>query len=202
MNGNDLRWQRTHEQIKLAFIHELRRKNFNQVTVTSLIKTAKISRRAFYLHYQDKFDLLKQLEQSLVKQLTTAFSVDHRHFLNSFTDKSALWQQNYFFLTNVLTLIDQERPLFKALLSKRGDPQFTEQLWDLTAQELDTRIDLYHAHFTDQIPAKYAQVLIVDGIIGMVKAWIANPHPESVKNFSRILTNSQLVAPLNLISNQ
>lgn len=50
---NDLRWRRTHEQIKLGFIKELSQQPFEQLTISALIKTAGISRRAFYMHYAE-----------------------------------------------------------------------------------------------------------------------------------------------------
>lgn len=196
---NDLRWRRTHEQIKQSFIKELTRQPFEQLTVNSLITTAKISRRAFYLHYLDKYDLRSQLEEGLINQLNAAFDKDHQHFLKDLQNKEALWQEYTVLLTNVLTLIDHERQLFRVLLSPNGDPHFRQQLWQLVAKEIDTRVSLYDAHFTDKLPCHYAKVMIVDGLIGLVEAWLNNPHPEGVEHFSRILTASQLIAPLGLL---
>lgn len=196
---NDLRWRRTHEQIKQGFIKELSHQSFEQLTISSLIKTTKISRRAFYMHYADKYDLRTQLEKELVQQLKAAFDEDHQHFLQDLENKQALWQQYTVLLTNVLTLINHERQLFRVLLSANGDAHFKQQLWKLVADEIDTRVNLYNAHFTDKLPRHYALVMIVDGLIGLIEAWLNNPHPESVEHFSQILTASQLIAPLNLL---
>lgn len=196
---NDLRWRRTHEQIKQGFISELTHHSFEQLTISSLIKTSKISRRAFYMHYTDKYDLRARLEEELVQQLKDAFNEDHQHFLQDLENKQALWQQYTILLTNVLTLINHERRLFRVLLSINGDAHFKQRLWQLIADEIDTRVTLYHAHFTDKLPRQYALVMIVDGLIGLIEAWLNNPHPESVEHFSQILTASQLIAPLNLL---
>lgn len=196
---NDLRWRRTHERIKQGFIRELTHQSFEQLTISSLIKTAKISRRAFYMHYADKYALRAQLEDELVQQLKAAFDEDHQHFLQDLKNKQALWQQYTVLLTSVLTLINRERQLFRVLLSANGDPHFKQQLWKLIADEIDTRVELYNAHFTDKLPRHYALVMIVDGLISLIEAWLNNPHPESVEHFSQILTASQLIAPLNLL---
>lgn len=196
---NDLRWRRTHEQIKLGFIKELSQQPFEQLTISSLIKTAGISRRAFYMHYADKYDLRAQLEAGLIQQLEAAFEKDHEHFLQDLKNQQALWQQYTVLLTNVLTLINQERQLFRVLLSANGDAHFIQRLRELVAGEIDTRVALYHAHFTDKLPRQYALVMIVDGLLGLIMAWLNNPHPESVEHFSQILTASQLIAPLNLL---
>lgn len=199
VSKNDLRWRRTHEQIKQGFINELTHRSFEQLTISTLIKTAKISRRAFYMHYADKYDLREQLESHLIARLKAAFEEDHRHFLHDLNNQQALWKQYTILLTNVLTLINQERQLFRVLLSTNGDAHFYKQLWDLVASEIDTRVTLYHAHFTDKLPRHYALVMIVDGLMGLILAWLNNPHPESVEHFSQILTASQLIAPLNLL---
>lgn len=199
VSKNDLRWQRTHEQIKQSFITELTHQSFEQLTISTLIKTAKISRRAFYMHYADKYDLRQQLEEHLVTQLTTAFDEDHQHFLHDLSNQQALWKQYTILMTNALTLINQERQLFRVLLSANGNAHFYKQLWNLIANEIDTRVALYHAHFTDKLPRHYALVMIVDGLMGLILAWLNNPHPESVEHFSQILTASQLIAPLNLL---
>ena len=131
--------------------------------------------------------------------MKAAFSEDHQYFLQDLKNKQALWQQYTILLTTVLTLINRERQLFRVLLSANGDAPFKQQLWKLVADEIDTRVDLYNAPFTDKLPRHYALVMIVDGLIGLIEAWLNNPHPESVEHFSQILTASQLIAPLNLL---
>lgn len=199
MDKNDLRWQRTKSQIKSGFIKELEKRPYSQITITGLVKTTKISRRTFYLHYQDKADLLHRLEDSLLQQLQAAFNEDHQRFRHALDNQKILWQQNYLFLTSVFTTINHERQLFRVLMSNNGDPLFTQQMWQLISTEIDNRAVLYNAHLTAKIPNRYAKVLIVDALIGLVQSWLNNPHPESVEHFSRIVTASQFIAPFNLL---
>lgn len=199
VDKNDLRWQRTKNQIKAGFIKELDRRPYSQLTITRLVKAAKISRRAFYLHYQDKADLLRHLETGLLQQLQDAFSEDHQRFRHALDNQEILWQQNYLFLTSVFTTINHERQLFRALMSNNGDPLFTQQMWQLISTEIDNRAALYNAHLTAKIPNRYAKVLIVDALIGLVQSWLNNPHPESVEHFSQIVTASQFIAPFDLL---
>lgn len=198
-NKNDLRWRRTSERLKQAFIQELQQHSFNEVTVSQLIQTAHLSRRTFYLHYQDKFDFLNKLENHLYEQLNQAFEEDHQTFLIKLNDKPKLWQQNYLFINNILRFVHQERNLFRALLSVNGDPNFTQKCRSLIMNEIRERVRLYNAHFSNQIPENYALPMITDGLIGLLDAWLNNAHPESVEHFAKIMTNSQLVAPLELL---
>lgn len=198
-NTNDLRWQRSQEKIKRALVEELQIKSFDHLTVAAIVKRAHMSRRTFYLHYEDKFDLLKHLEDDLVTEIKRAFNHDQEHFKRLLDDRPALWQQNYLLINQTLQVIDQERKLCQVLLSANGDPHFREISWHLVTDEINARIQLYHAHFSSRIPKQYAEELITAGVIGLIQAWLNNPHPESVDHFSQILTDSQLIAPLDLL---
>jgi len=63
MPGNfkkdDLRVEKTIRAIQKAFFKTLGYRNFSQITVNALCEEAQISRRTFYLHFNDKYDLLK-----------------------------------------------------------------------------------------------------------------------------------------------
>ena len=58
----DLRISRTHKMIKEAFFELMDSIGFEKITVQGLTKKAMISRTTFYLHYQDKYDLLDKIE--------------------------------------------------------------------------------------------------------------------------------------------
>lgn len=205
MNKNDLRWQRTEFQIKKAFIESLARRPFYQLTITDLIHRAKISRRAFYLHYVDKYDLLDNLEHDLLQQLQKALQLDHQNFIQTLTKRGALQHrrdlqhQTLATLEHVLEVIERERSLMRGLLSDHGDPRFVRQLRKLVARELHSRVKMYHAHLTQQIPQRYAEEIFVGQIIELTRSWLDNPHPESVARFAEILAASRLIAPLDLL---
>ena len=63
MHGNfrkdDLRVNKTLNAIQKAFAELLGRSSFGRITVNALCEEAQISRRTFYMHFSDKYDLLK-----------------------------------------------------------------------------------------------------------------------------------------------
>lgn len=65
MNKNDLRYQKTDEAIRNAFLEYVEDASFDTVHVSDICKRAGISRRAFYSHYDDKYGLLAALFQKL-----------------------------------------------------------------------------------------------------------------------------------------
>lgn len=72
-------------------------------------------------------------------------------------------------------------------------------IWDLVTKEINTRIKLCHARFSPKIPQHYAEELVTAGIMGLIQTWLNQRHPESVDHFAQILTDSQLIAPLDLL---
>lgn len=65
MNKNDIRFMKTDEAIRNAFIECVEGGSLDSVHVNNICAMAGISRRAFYAHYIDKYDLLDSLFQKL-----------------------------------------------------------------------------------------------------------------------------------------
>lgn len=62
---NDVRYKAAEEKIRTAFYELLREEGFQKVTVRMIVERAGINRSTFYLHYQDKYDLLESIEEEL-----------------------------------------------------------------------------------------------------------------------------------------
>lgn len=65
----DLRIKRTQKSIKNAFYELIEEKGFDHISVKDITERAMISRNTFYLHYNDKFDLLNKVCDELVFKL-------------------------------------------------------------------------------------------------------------------------------------
>ena len=102
-------------------------------------------------------------------------------------------------MNGIIGAIDQERDLYKVLFSNNGDQRFWQKLRAILTKEIRSRAQLYNVHLTDKIPSYYAQELLIDGLLSLIRAWIDNPHPESVEHFSKILNFSQMLAPIDLL---
>lgn len=64
---NDRRVIRTKNALREAFIEIVKEKNYENVTVEDITSRANVGRTTFYLHYQDKEDLLlEELEEQLL----------------------------------------------------------------------------------------------------------------------------------------
>lgn len=64
-NKNDIRYLATQERIEEAFWGLLADRGFQKVTVRALSERSGINRGTFYLHAEDKYDLLSQVEDRM-----------------------------------------------------------------------------------------------------------------------------------------
>ena len=141
-----------------------------------------------------------KLEQKLFDDLKINFQKERQSIIRKVVkDKTDLWRKNYLFLNGIIGAIDQERDLYKVLFSNNGDQRFWQKLRAILTKEIRSRAQLYNVHLTDKITSYYAQELLIDGLLSLIRAWIDNPHPESVEHFSKILNFSQMLAPIDLL---
>lgn len=65
----DRRIVRSQKLIQEAFLALLTEKEFDEITVKDVTERADISRKTFYLHYVDKYDLLDVIINKLIEEL-------------------------------------------------------------------------------------------------------------------------------------
>lgn len=66
----DKRIRYTKMFLKESLIKKLKEKPISRITVTELSEDAEINRATFYAHYSDQFDLLQQIEQDFISDIS------------------------------------------------------------------------------------------------------------------------------------
>ena len=61
----------TKEDIKEALIQLLSEERFDTISISKLCKRAGINRGTFYLHYQDKYQMVESLKKEIISQLSS-----------------------------------------------------------------------------------------------------------------------------------
>ena len=77
--------RKTKQLIQKSFVQILENKSFEAITIGDITKTAQINRGTFYLHFQDKFDLLDQIEQQLFRDIGNHIDELQSHYLSTHT---------------------------------------------------------------------------------------------------------------------
>ncbi len=72
----DRRIRKTKSSIKQAFTKLLQEKDLEKITIRDITTRADIDRGTFYLHYEDKYMLLADMEDEYISELTTYTQFD------------------------------------------------------------------------------------------------------------------------------
>lgn len=196
---NDRRVLKTKQFIRTALVVLIEKKGFEAITVTDLTEEANINRSTFYLHYEDKFDLLRKLEEEILIEIAHIVSdVSQDDLLNEFfTDKPLK------FLVDFFEYIAENARLFNAILGRSGDPQFyhslkafiTDSIYSKNTQ-LNTLLSQSH------ISTDYFSSYIASAHIGVTQHWLENGLDQSPEELALLLTKMFKLGPQGIISNK
>ncbi|GKT04309.1 TetR/AcrR family transcriptional regulator [Furfurilactobacillus sp. WILCCON 0119] len=150
---SDRRILRTQKNIKQAFTELLEQKPFDKITVAEVAELADINRRTFYLHYEDIYALLEQLELDLIGEFNDDLQISAPQILHEFQ-------------TQLLVFLGRRKQLMHALLSNPNS-QFLGKAMALAIER-----DLAHSSYTTKTERKYCWQYIEHGLRGVLLDWL------------------------------
>lgn len=156
----DLRIKRTQKSIKNAFYELIVEKGFDHISVKDITERAMISRNTFYLHYNDKFDLLNKICDELVFKLFIGVGKQLRR-------ETRKLRVDIYGAASVIKMgiktIEEDREAYRVLLSSSGSDLLTQKL----QQGIRRALDLISSDI-DGI-SEYSLQYIISGICGIIK---------------------------------
>lgn len=162
--------------IKEALINLLAEKDFEAITVSDLTKKAGINRGTFYLHFQDKYDMIE------------SFKNEHLDTFFQLLDAPEISTNTRELLIQTLTFLADNFAFFAAI-SKSQSLNFKQTLKDFIYKVLLT-IDNYQeivSHQYGGIPFGYALEVYLASIESIISYWIANDGQQSPEELTDII---------------
>lgn len=165
MNKQPQVTEQTKENLRQAFWQLYTMKPVDKITIREITDLAGYNRGTFYLYYKDVYDILYQIEDYLLKQISEIFS--------------RLYQQGSTFslqhnMSVFVELMQKYSRYSTILLSDRGDPRFTQKLKELVWPLLN------HFFIPTSGFSEYQQGLLkefyLSGILSAVSRWNADPQ--------------------------
>lgn len=114
MSQPDVRVRRTRTLLRQALVELIEDRGFDRVTVGELTARAMVSRAAFYRNYRDKYDLVEQIFDEAMAEMTAGGEADTRSPGQRFAD----------FLGHV----DVYHRLYSAMLGRKGSVWFADRM--------------------------------------------------------------------------
>ena len=191
----------TQQRIMDAFVKLVSEKGFNNLTVSNITRTAKLSRGTFYIYYLDKYDVLEKIETYLLTNMEKLMQIN--------IDKTISWLDDvdnnklsaeldtyspYRSFIQSFDFLDKNRFTLKTLLSKNGDSQFVYKLRHLIDEQIDSHYKNIFKDGNEVIPSDYTHYLLISSLISIIGHWLQKDDPESPAEIAEILIRSRILA--------
>lgn len=158
----------TKKRLSAALVGLLLQKPVREITVRELTNQAKVSRGTFYFHYADIYDLMHQVEQNQLDQLSGLMCT----LLPKMGQDSPPEA-----LETLFRYLEENKDVCSALYGPNGDPAFAEKVKAVIAESC---MD-YMGPAAGSDRRQYLMDFAVNGCFGTVLAWFSRgrrPSPE------------------------
>lgn len=172
----------TKRNIKNGLIILLENNKFDLITINQIAEEAEITRSTFYRYYEDKYDLLSEIEEEIL---------NHIHKEREKIDKD-FSDENMFNVEMFKQLFDSLGPYSKTiycLLGHNGDSSFEMKL----RNEITKRfIDLGELNHVSKVRVDLVQEYIHVILIKTFQYWSANKDSVCIEEIASTLRDIQL----------
>ena len=190
---------RTRAHIIQTFFKMMNEIGFEKITVASLSKRAKINRGTFYHHFADKYAILEEVEEEIFSNFQQVLTDHVGWTVTEKIDKYGRNQVGKFFEEACLVVMNflyERKETAQILLGEYARPQFIEKLERAYISEVQKKIRLSSAAFTEL--EELQQDFIYYGAIAIVKRWIRNGAKESPEEIAQVISKCMTFPPIEL----
>lgn len=168
----------TKEDIKEALIQLLSEEKFENISISKLCKRAGINRGTFYLHYEDKYQMIDSIKSEIISQLSS-----YSLFEEEGDYSKRLMIAKFHILRANERLINA--------LTKSHYIDFREAIREyITSIILSDKQEAYTQHFLEEnfhIPQKYALEIFLSSVEGIISLWIAGGAQEEPEEITDMI---------------
>ena len=183
-SGTDNRSVRnTKRRLREGLLQLLEGKPINEISVKELTELVDVNRGTFYFHYQDIYDLLRDMETEFFDQFDRTLrenspALDEDGF-------PVLDAEGAPYLHAVFSFLDENRSFCRIMLSPRGDMQFVE----LVKERIDRQCRFFWqllAPGADEAQSGMYNAFLINGLIGLIREWVNDRRDLSVESISEL----------------
>ncbi|NPC93075.1 TetR family transcriptional regulator [Bacillus sp. WMMC1349] len=186
----DRRIHRTKRLIRDALSVLMEEKSFEEITVKDITEKADINRGTFYLHYQDKYDLLEQSEDEVIKEIQT-LGMESIKFIESW--KVSVIETPLPFIVNVFEYFKKNAVFLKPILGPKGTGSFPIKFKSVLSANL-MRIRKTIKGDT-LVPEEYLISYIVGAHISVLQQWLESGMKETPEEMALNLSRMTGMGP-------
>ena len=183
-SGTDNRSVRnTKRRLREGMLQLLEEKAINEISVKELTELVDVNRGTFYFHYQDIYDLLRDMEQEFFDQFDRTLS-ENTPALDA-DGVPVIDTEGTPYLHAVFSFLDERRSFCRIMLSPRGDMQFVE----LVKKRVDSQCRYYWqllAPGADELRRGMYNAFLINGCIGLIQEWVNDRRDLTAESISEL----------------
>ena len=176
----DYRVRLTKQIIRESLVPLMKMYPVSRISIKMLCEKAGINRSTFYAHYADVYDLLYQIQQECIRELSAHISG------SAFSEQNKL---TVLAMEQILSYAKKNAELFEVLLGENGDFAFQREIMRLAQQK--TINELQRMKQLAPGVSEYLQYFVVNGALSVIQKWLTGgalePVPEMAELCSTLL---------------
>lgn len=189
---------KTKKLIKQALGELIEEKGFDHVSIKDLTQRANINRGTFYLHYQDKYDLLEKFENEVLDDIN-----ENAHTFVQSINKIDLMSDNFSneikpYILKIFNYIKNNYIIVKVIIGPKSDLRFQNKIKNILSLLLTEKgWDSYFESQIEVISKPYFIAYIVQAHVGVIRHWIDNGMDESTDKMATMVSSMFFFGPFN-----
>ncbi|MGN0308070.1 MAG: TetR/AcrR family transcriptional regulator [Lachnospiraceae bacterium] len=166
----------TKRLLKESLIQLLKEKDIQKISITELCQEAGINRTTFYSHYGSQYDVLKDMENTMIQDVQTIIS---RYESQSECHLLELMEE-------VCNYLKENIELSKAVLGNNGiESEFVSELFKLPAAS--HFVNMYLWEHYDEVDRELLLICYSKGGYSLIRQWLIHDLPKSSKEISQLI---------------
>lgn len=172
----DPRVRRTRYSLQEALRALVRERGFESITVQDIAQQAGINRATFYLHYEDKYDLLTQTMRAVIEAPAQEYAL-------LFASGEALSPDHTPELfVRMFERYAQHADLLRRLLGRHGDARFIAQLHDMIERTTcEARTQFGPPAGPSDPPVIITAHYLAGALLSLITWWLEHKQPYSAR---------------------
>ncbi len=184
--SDDVGYQRkttlTHKRIKNSLVTLLETHKFDLITVNQIVEEAEITRSTFYRYYDDKYNLLSEIEEEILTHLYEERQKIDQQFAKEDMLNVEVFQQ-------LFEALEPYSETIRLLLGHNGDSSFEMKIKNEIGKRFINLGELHHvSKVREDLVKEYLYVILIKTF----QYWSANKDSIDVREVASTMRDIQL----------
>jgi AcrR family transcriptional regulator len=193
----DPRIRRTRQLLRNALVELISEKGFDDITVKDITERATLNRATFYLHYNDKQDLLAKGFDEIWDELTA------RNPLPIAQDGTLALEGTKLTILSDFEHVKENAEFYRVMLGEQGVAQFIHRMQEHVTAATSARIQVVLGNLpSGPVPIEIVLQFIASAYVGIIQWWLEQGQSYSTEDMANLIVSLYSISPFRAMGLQ